>query len=47
MGGPIWLGPLHDVPFINSVLECAEAMPHPLGTLARINGMLSVAKEVC
>lgn len=47
--GPMWLGPLHDLKFVEKVLEVSqnqELLPH-LGTRDRIKGMLSVISEVC
>lgn len=46
VGGPAWLGNLHDGAFIKQVMDTAATMPHPLKTLPRIQGMLSVAQEV-
>lgn len=45
VGGPIWLGSLHNHGFIDELLTTAAQMPHPLTTLPRIQGMLAVAKE--
>ena len=46
VGGPVWLGPLHSTKFIESVLETSKGMQTPLHTQDRIDGMLTVAKEV-
>jgi tRNA (guanine26-N2/guanine27-N2)-dimethyltransferase len=45
LAGPMWSGPLHDVSFVEKVLEHLEADEHQYGTLARMKGMLTVAKE--
>ena len=47
IGGPVWIGPLHNVSFVDQILDVSKGMSHPLHTQARIDGMLSVAKEVC
>jgi len=44
IGGPIYLGPLHNLAFINRVLLSLDRLPH-LSTERRIIGMLSMAAE--
>lgn len=43
MGGPIWLGPLHDHGFVSQLLCILSSME--LGTLKRIEGVLTVIHE--
>ncbi|XP_041366560.1 tRNA (guanine(26)-N(2))-dimethyltransferase-like isoform X2 [Gigantopelta aegis] len=44
-GGPIWVDPIHDVDFIQSVLRNIQEDPNQLRTSERIVGMLSVMSE--
>lgn len=43
MGGPIWLGPLHDQGFVSRLLCNLNSME--LGTLKRMEGVLTVIQE--
>lgn len=43
MGGPIWLGPLHDQTFVSQILCNLSSME--LGTLKRIEGVLTMIHE--
>lgn len=42
----MWLGPLHDRPFVDKMLETVNAPDAPYHTLARLKGMLNVARHV-
>ena len=42
----MWSGPIHDAEFIGKVLDHLEGNEANYGTLARMKGMLTVAKEV-
>lgn len=42
----MWSGPLHDTDFVSDVLAHVEASEDKYGTVARMKGMLTVAKEV-
>jgi len=46
VAGPIWNGQLHDQSFIDSVLANLPKVSSSFGTVDRIEGMLSVCKEV-
>ncbi len=43
----MWSGPLHDQEYISKVLDHVEENEDKYGTVARMKGMLTVAKEVC
>ncbi|XP_011871745.1 PREDICTED: probable tRNA (guanine(26)-N(2))-dimethyltransferase [Vollenhovia emeryi] len=43
MGGPIWLGPLHDREFVSRLLSNLDTME--LGTLKRMEGVLTMIHE--
>ncbi|KAF9075258.1 N2,N2-dimethylguanosine tRNA methyltransferase [Rhodocollybia butyracea] len=45
ISGPMWSGPIHDTGFVSKVLEHTEANKDHYGTSARMQGMLTVAKE--
>lgn len=45
LGGPIWAEPLHDVAFVQKVLDAVTGNPSRFGTSKRIEGMLSVVTE--
>ena len=45
MGGPIYLGPLHDVDFVDRIISRAVTEPEKFNTAKRIEGMLSVVSE--
>ncbi|TFK55045.1 TRM-domain-containing protein [Heliocybe sulcata] len=45
VAGPMWSGPLHDMGYVEKVLEHLEANPDQFGTTTRMKGMLTVAKE--
>ncbi|KAH9946046.1 N2,N2-dimethylguanosine tRNA methyltransferase [Epithele typhae] len=45
LAGPMWSGPLHEPAFVSDVLEHVEASKDNYGTAARMQGMLTVAKE--
>ena len=42
----MWSGPLHDKDFVSKTLEHVENNEDSYGTVARMKGMLTVAKEV-
>lgn len=42
----MWSAPLHDVAFVQKVLKHVEENSDLYGTAARMEGMLTVAKEV-
>ncbi|KAJ4000743.1 N2 N2-dimethylguanosine tRNA methyltransferase [Lentinula boryana] len=45
IAGPMWSGPIHDTDFVSRVLQHTEANKDHYGTAARMQGMLTVAKE--
>ncbi|KAK5865353.1 hypothetical protein PBY51_019633 [Eleginops maclovinus] len=45
LGGPIWAEPLHDVAFVQKVLDAVSVNPSRFGTSKRIEGMLSMVTE--
>ncbi|KAK7486794.1 hypothetical protein BaRGS_00021941 [Batillaria attramentaria] len=45
IGGPIWSAPVHDVDFIDKMLERIQRDASLFGTSERMIGMLSVARE--
>lgn len=45
IGGPIYLGPLHDVEFVEKIISRVVADPENFNTSKRIEGMLSVVSE--
>ncbi|KAL7421561.1 RNA methyltransferase tRNA(m5U54)methyltransferase [Cryptotrichosporon argae] len=45
VGGPMWMGPLHDRAFVKRVLDGTAADKEHYGTYARMNGMLTMAHE--
>ncbi|XP_053274891.1 tRNA (guanine(26)-N(2))-dimethyltransferase isoform X1 [Pleuronectes platessa] len=45
MGGPLWVEPIHDVPFVQKVLSAVSGKPSRFGTSKRIEGMLSMVTE--
>ncbi|KAK7054830.1 RNA methyltransferase tRNA(m5U54)methyltransferase [Paramarasmius palmivorus] len=46
VAGPMWSGDIHDTGFVSKVLEHVEANQTRYGTVTRMRGMLTVAKEV-
>lgn len=42
----MWNGPIHEKEFVNEVLEHAQANRDAYGTTTRMEGMLTLAKEV-
>jgi tRNA (guanine26-N2/guanine27-N2)-dimethyltransferase len=46
LAGPMWSGPLHDSEFVGKVLEHLRCDNVKYGTLTRMKGVLTVAKEV-
>lgn len=46
VAGPMWSGPLHDVGFVQKVIEHIGKNEDHYGTVTRMKGMLTVAKEV-
>ncbi|KAL8280543.1 hypothetical protein RQP46_007191 [Phenoliferia psychrophenolica] len=44
IGGPMWGAPIHNLEFVEQMLEHVEKNPTDFGTTTRIVGMLSVAK---
>ncbi|XP_032939698.1 tRNA (guanine(26)-N(2))-dimethyltransferase isoform X2 [Catharus ustulatus] len=45
VGGPVWAEPLHDPPFVESLLAALERSPGRFGSEARMRGVLSVIQE--
>ncbi|KAM3925844.1 tRNA (guanine(26)-N(2))-dimethyltransferase [Leptodactylus fuscus] len=45
VGGPIWAEPLHDISFVQKILETSERNPKRFKTSDRIEGMLSMVTE--
>ena len=45
VGGPMWLGALHDPDFCDEMLEVLDRGTHNLATEARIRGMVSTARD--
>lgn len=45
LAGPMWSAPIQNPEFIGKVLEHVEESPDNYGTVARMKGMLTVAKE--
>lgn len=45
LGGPMWLGDLHDSEFCQSILSNLDANPNAFNTSARIRGMVSLAAQ--
>lgn len=45
LGGPMWLGNLHDTEFCNSILGNLEQNPRAFNTSSRIHGMVSLAAQ--
>ncbi|SAM83991.1 related to N2,N2-dimethylguanosine tRNA methyltransferase [Ustilago bromivora] len=45
LGGPMWLGDLHDAEFCQSMLSNLDANPSAFHTSARIRGMVSLAGQ--
>ncbi|CAB0017982.1 unnamed protein product, partial [Nesidiocoris tenuis] len=45
VGGPVWSGPLHDVPFVEKLLSHVEKNFDKFGTAKRMIGMLSLIKD--
>jgi tRNA (guanine26-N2/guanine27-N2)-dimethyltransferase len=43
----MWLAPIHDVKFVHRVLKSIEGSEKEYGTWPRINGMLTLAANVC
>lgn len=43
----MWSGAIHDTEFVTKALEHVEANESLYGTVKRMKGMLTVAKEVC
>lgn len=43
----MWNGPIQDPEFVGKVLQHVESNEDKYGTVARMKGMLTVAKEVC
>jgi tRNA (guanine26-N2/guanine27-N2)-dimethyltransferase len=43
----MWLAPIHDVTFVHRVLKSIEGSEKDYGTWPRINGMLTLAANVC
>lgn len=46
LGGPMWLAPIHNVPFVQRVLQSIEGQEKEYGTWPRIHGMLTLAANV-
>lgn len=47
VAGPMWSAPIHNTAFVEKVLAHLEANSESYGTVTRMKGMLTVAKEVC
>jgi tRNA (guanine26-N2/guanine27-N2)-dimethyltransferase len=45
LAGPMWSAPIQNSEFIGKVLEHLEETPDKYGTVTRMKGMLTVAKE--
>ncbi|SNX86245.1 related to N2,N2-dimethylguanosine tRNA methyltransferase [Melanopsichium pennsylvanicum] len=45
LGGPMWLGDVHDADFCNSILTNLDANPSAFHTWPRIRGMVSLAAQ--
>lgn len=45
VGGPVWAEPLHDITFVQKVLDALERNPKRFKTSDRIEGMLSMVTE--
>ncbi|XP_057338571.1 tRNA (guanine(26)-N(2))-dimethyltransferase [Microplitis mediator] len=45
MGGPIWIGPLHDKLFVSKLINYIDKIPTELGTIKRLEGVLNVIDE--
>uniref|UniRef100_A0A8C6RWR8 tRNA (guanine(26)-N(2))-dimethyltransferase n=1 Tax=Nannospalax galili TaxID=1026970 RepID=A0A8C6RWR8_NANGA len=45
LGGPMWAEPIHDLDFVNRVLEAVSTNPSRFHTSERIQGVLSVVTE--
>ncbi|EIW70842.1 hypothetical protein TREMEDRAFT_68241 [Tremella mesenterica DSM 1558] len=45
VGGPMWLGPLHDTEFVGRVLKGIEGDKEHYGTWSRMWGMLTIAQN--
>ncbi|CAD6228627.1 GSCOCG00006468001-RA-CDS [Cotesia congregata] len=45
MGGPIWIGPLHDKLFVSRLLNSIDENHAELGTVKRLEGVLNVVDE--
>lgn len=45
VGGPMWLGPLHNAMFCDELLSTLDSGRHPVHTEARIRGMVSTARD--
>ena len=46
IGGPMWGAPIHDKDFVNEMLEHVKEHSTEFGTASRIEGMLTIAKQV-
>lgn len=46
VAGPLWIGPLHDRTFCQKVLDHVDANEDKFGTVPRMKGMVTLAKEV-
>ncbi|CAK1542375.1 unnamed protein product [Leptosia nina] len=45
LGGPIWSAPIHNIEFVNRLLNHVEENSHKFGTAKRIIGVLSMVQE--
>ncbi|KAK2710527.1 tRNA (guanine(26)-N(2))-dimethyltransferase-like isoform X3 [Artemia franciscana] len=45
IGGPFYMGPLHDQSFLRDLLNNIKTDPEPLGTVKRLEGVLTMAME--
>ncbi|CED83675.1 -dimethylguanosine trna methyltransferase [Phaffia rhodozyma] len=45
LAGPLWIGPIHDKTFCQKVLDHVYANEDKFGTVARMKGMVTMAKE--
>lgn len=45
VGGPMWMGPLHDETFCDELLATLDTKQHPVHTEPRIRGMVSTARD--
>jgi tRNA (guanine26-N2/guanine27-N2)-dimethyltransferase len=47
IGGPIWKEPIHDLDFVEKLLEHVKTNKKSYQTSERLEGILTVISEVC